>query len=219
MAWMTLAVLAAGLVSFTSLALLISSDWRLSLAALALQYIGVFLLVSWQWPLVMALTRLVAGWVGGAVLAMALTSLAASQADNRPIESSPSTRPTARLTGRVQAWIGLSPGPVFYAFMTLIVWLAILSQLPRVMTWLPMLNPAQAWGGLILAGMGILKLSYSSRPLHATLGLLTLFSGFEILYAAINATPLTAALSAGVTMGVALAGSYLLMAPSMEAGE
>jgi hypothetical protein len=218
MSLVILALLAAILVSLTALLLLISSDWRLSLAALAIQYLGVFLLINGQWPLVMALTRLVAGWVAGAVLAMALTSLAAPMNESRDVETSESTLPRGRIAGRLQTLVGLSPGPIFYLLLNFLVWLAAFSQLNRLLTWLPALNAAQAWGGLVLVGMGLLKLCFSARPLHATLGLLTFFSGFEILYAAINAAPLTAALSAAVTLGLALAGAYLLMAPTMEAG-
>ena len=52
------------LVALTSLVLLLSTDWRISLLALTLQYAGVFFLVLQDWSFEMAATKLVAGWIG-----------------------------------------------------------------------------------------------------------------------------------------------------------
>src|SRR4030066_129514 len=62
------------LVSLTATYILVSRDWRYSIAALAVQYIGVFLLVSSSWPIEMAVTKMVAGWMAGAILGIAMTS-------------------------------------------------------------------------------------------------------------------------------------------------
>lgn len=226
MALHVLLILAAGLVTLTSLLLLIASDWRLSLAALGLQYVGIFIFITQEWSLVMAATRLLAGWMAAAVLGMALLSL--PQPTPRRSDPEASRRRTARdaaLTGalrgarRLSAWLDLSPGPIFYGLAALLVGLAALSQLPRLQDWLPELSTAQTWGSLVLIFLGLLKTSYSAHPLHTTLGLLSLFSGFEILYAAINDTPLTAGLSAAVCLGLALVGAYLIVAPYMEPNE
>lgn len=213
-----LPVLAALLVTFTGLLLLIASDWRLSIGALAVQYIGIFILVGQEWSLVMALTRLVAGWMAGAVLAMAIVGLPPQTGSPKDLETPPTTA-RGRIRRRLQAWIGLSPGPIFYILVALLVMLAAFSQLPRVLVWIPELSLAQAWGGLVLVGLGLFKIGFSARPLHSTLGLLTLFAGFEILYAAINNAALPAAISAAVSLGLALAGAYLMMAPYMEPNE
>jgi hypothetical protein len=55
--------------------------------------------------------------------------------------------------------------------------------------------------------------------LRVTLGLLTLFTGFLVLYAVVNPTTLAAALSATITLGLALSGAYLSLSPHMEPGE
>jgi hypothetical protein len=214
----TLGALAALLITLTSLLLLMSGDWRLSIGLLALQYLAVAGLVLMTWPLVMASTRLIAGWMAGTVLSMALVSLPSGSETIRDLEA-PSTLVRGRRLRRLPVWLGLTPGPVFYLLTALLVGLAVLSQIPRLMDWLPALELAQAWGSLILIGMGLIKLSFSSRPLHFTLALLSMFSGFEILYAVISSAALTAALTAAITLGIALAGSYLLMAPYMEASE
>jgi hypothetical protein len=208
-------IFAAFLLTATSLLLLIANDWRLSIGALALQYVGTFILVGQEWPVVMALTRLIAGWMAGAVLGMALVSLPRASEARRDMEAPGASK----ITGRLQAWLGLAPGPVFYLLSALLVGLTAFSQLPRIQDWIPTISLAQAWGSLILIGLGILKLGFSTRPLHATLGQLSMFSGFEILYAAITDAPLIAGLSAAVNLGLALVGAYLLLAPYMEPNE
>src|SRR4030065_2008969 len=62
------------LVGLTAIFILISRDWRYCIAALALQYIGVFLLVNASWPIEMAVAKMVAGWMAGAILGIAMTS-------------------------------------------------------------------------------------------------------------------------------------------------
>lgn len=215
-----LLILAAGLVTFTGLLLLIASDWRLSLTALGLQYVGIFILIGQEWSLVMAATRLLAGWMAAAVLGMALLSLPHPSEPGRAAPTGGSRRRAAQNTvRRLQTWFDLSPGSLFYGLTALLVGLAAFSQLPRLQVWLPQLSLAQGWGSLILIFLGLLKTAYAAHPLHTSLGLLSLFSGFEILYAAINNTPLTAGLSAAVCLGLALVGAYLILAPHMEPNE
>jgi hypothetical protein len=74
----------------------------------------------------------------------------------------------------------------------------------------------QVWGGLILIGIGLLHLGLTAQPLRVVLGLLTVLSGFEILYAAVESATLVAGLLAGVNLGLALVGAYLLVSPGLE---
>ena len=74
MALSAYAIPAVVLVVITSVILLISQDWRMSISALAVQYVGVFVLVALDWPLEMAVSKLIAGWIAGAVLGMAAIS-------------------------------------------------------------------------------------------------------------------------------------------------
>lgn len=199
-----LALPAVLLVSLTSIGLLLVSDWRASISLLALQYLGVFVLVGLSWPLGMAAAKLVAGWIAGAVLAMAMVSLP-------PAPALPAARKLAR-----KLW---DPGRVFQLLAAALVGLTVLSIAPHLAEWLPVVGVEQAWGALILTGMGLLQLGFTGRPLPTVMGLLTAFAGFEILYAAVEASALVAGLLAGVILGLALAGAYLLVAPSMEATE
>jgi hypothetical protein len=64
--------------------------------------------------------------------------------------------------------------------------------------------------------MGLLQLGMTTHPLRVVLGLLTLLSGFEILYAAVEVSVLVTGLLALINLGMALVGSYLVNVESME---
>jgi len=80
----------------------------------------------------------------------------------------------------------------------------------------PEISTFQAYGGIILIALGLLHLGLSSQAFRVVLGLLTVLSGFEILYAAVESSILIAGLLATVTLGLAAVGAYLITAPSME---
>ena len=185
-------------IGVTSLTIFITARWRLGIIMLAAQYLGVFLLVSLHWPLPMAVVKLIAGWMAGAVLGMAMLSVPELRQEldvntNRLVTSRP-----------------------FYLIAAILVAIMVTSQVNNVLNWFQDIYPVQAWGALVLIGMGLMKLGFTDHPLQATLGVLTALSGFEILYATIETSALIAGLLAGITLGIALAGTYLLMAPHME---
>ena len=71
-------------------------------------------------------------------------------------------------------------------------------------------------GAIILIGMGLLQLGMSHQPLRVILGLFTVLSGFELLYAAVDRSVLVAGLISGVNLGLALVGAFLLVNPEPE---
>jgi len=58
----------------------------------------------------------------------------------------------------------------------------------------------------------MLELGITVQPLRVTIGLLTVFCGFEILYASIENSILVAALLSVINLGLALVGAYLITA-------
>ncbi|MDI6694908.1 MAG: hypothetical protein QME21_07680 [Anaerolineales bacterium] len=212
-----LSIFAALLITLSGVLILMAEDWRVSIGLLAVQYLGVFTLTAVEWPLGMAITRLVAGWIAGAVLGMAMLSLPETSPTQSDIEGA--TVPLSAPPRRFHLSPGDAPNPIFLILSAALVGLAVISQTPRLMNWIPNLEAAQGWGGLILIGLGLLKMGFHSQPLHVILGLLLFFSGFELLYLALSAALLTAALSAAVTLTISLTGAYLLLAPHMEANE
>ena len=87
---------------------------------------------------------------------------------------------------------------------------------PHLADWMPGAEMEQVWGGLILIGIGLLQLGLTAQPLRVVLGILTVLSGFEILYAVAESAVLVAGLLASVNLGLALVGAYLLTSPDLE---
>lgn len=179
------------LVTLSTLVILISQNWRYSILALALQYVGVFWLINGLWPLGLAVAKLVAGWMACAVL-----SASQPAEDVREEQTSP-TAPAFRL---LAAALALA---------------LVISVEPSVEVRLPV-NRFILMGGLLLISVGWLHLGMTARPIRVIMGLLTALSGFEILYAAVETSILIAGLQAVVTLGLALVGAYLIAAPTME---
>lgn len=190
-----LSFLAVILVAATSLALLLSNNWRWSIIALALQYLGVFWLVSLSWPLGLAVVKLVTGWMAGALIG-------ASQ----PGEELADTR----FTG--------SSGLIFRLVAALILWLLALTAAPTLAGWFPA-SQEVLLGSLVLIASGLLQLGMTTRPIRVILGLLTVLSGFEVIYAVVEQSILVAGLTSIITLGLALIGAYLAATPTMEESE
>jgi hypothetical protein len=179
--------LAVILLVATSVSILVSRDWRWSLACLAIQYLGVMLLVDLQWPLLMAATKLIVGGMAAVTLGMSQIGV------KEPLEKK--ALPTGRLFRLLAAGMVL---------------LMAFSLAARTSTWFPGVNSYQATGGLTLLSIGLLQLGMTARPFRQILGLLTLFSGFEILYSAVEVSVLVAGLLAVIDLGIALVGAYLI---------
>lgn len=183
------------LVTLTAVGLLTARDWRWSVALLAIQYLGVAALTSLSWPLEMAITKMVAGWMSGAVLGMAVASVPASWGHE----------------GRF--W---PTGRIFRFLAALMVAIAVFSALPRLGELFPQAPALLLAGALILVGMGLLHLGLTAQPFRVAVGLLTALSGFEIIYASVETSILVAGLLAGVNLGIGLIGAYMLTASEME---
>jgi len=183
------------LLGSTAAFILVSQNWRASILALAIQYLAVFWLTGLVWPLGLATVKLVAGWIAGAVLG-------ASRPD-------------------VEAFADSSPS-VSYALFRLcaagLMLVAAFSLQQAAEAVLP-LQPQVLMGGMILIGLGLLQLGMSTQPLRIILGLLSVLSGFELVYAGVETAILIAGLQALVTLGLALGGAYLISAPAMGENE
>ena len=183
--------IAVGLIMAASAALIVVRDWRWMLGLLAVIYLAAFILTSWHWPLGMAVVKLVTGWMATAALGMTRLGLPQPAEDNKgPILLEGSA---FRLFGAAVAiLIGVSAGP----------WIEEL---------IPGIGLPVVIGSLVLIGAGLLHLGLTSDILRVVTGLFTVLSGFEILYAAVESSILVAALLAVANLGLALAGSYLLI--------
>lgn len=182
----------------TSAGLMIIRARRYVLALLGAQYLGVFLLVQQSWPFELAIVKLVAGWIATTVLGLVIFNNPDRQATEE------------------DAW---PVGKLLLLLLVVLLLISVWSIAPGVLNWLPEASPAQITGGLILISLGLLQLSLTTRPMQTILGLLTVLSGFEIIYASVERSVLVAGLLAAVTLALSLAGAYLWIVPVLEGAE
>lgn len=194
----TFAWIALVMILVTSVGLLLVRDWRLSIIFLAVQYLGMFILILQYWPLGMASVKVVAGWMAAAILGMTRSGLSTQGFDEESI------------------W---PRGRLFRLFAAGIVGLIVSAITPSVSTIMADAGFAVTGGSLLLIGMGLLHLGITVSLLRVTVGLMTVLSGFEIIYSAVEGSVLVAALLAIINLGLALAGSYLLIASASSETE
>jgi hypothetical protein len=186
--------IAVGLMLATSTAILINRDWRLSLGALAVQYAAAFWLVTRHLPFVMGSAKLITGWM--VVAALGMTRLGLPSAESEKEESI------------------LPSGQWFRVILMFVVALVSVGATPRIESAIPGLGWQVVAGSLLLIGVGIVHLGLTSDTLNVIFGLLTMLTGFEIMYAAIESSILVTGLLAVTNLGLGIVGSYLLVAGS-----
>ncbi len=194
----SLAWVAVVLLFITSSGLLLVRDWRWSIVLLAVQYLGMFVLILQHWPLGMGSVKLVAGWMSAAILGMTRSGLANAEPNEESI------------------W---PRGRLFRLFAATIILLIIIVVTPSVDNIMADAGFPVTSGGLLLIGMGLLHLGITARILPVTIGLVTVLAGFEILYSSVEGSVLVAALLAVINLGLALVGSYLMIAAQAQETE
>ena len=194
----TFAWIAVVVIVITSAGLLFVRDWRWSIILLAVQYLSMFVLTLQHWPIGMASVKLVAGWMSAAILGMTRSGLSEDT----------ETEETTLLHGRL-----------FQLFATATVVLITAVVTPTVDTIMADAGFSVTNGGLLLIGMGLLHLGITADVLRVSLSLMTVLSGFEVLYATVEGSVLVAALLAVINLGLALVGSYLLIASNAQEPE
>lgn len=182
--WIAVVVIAAA-----SISLLLARDWRWGLALLAIQYLAAFELVLQYWPLAMAAVKLITGWMATAALGMTRLNLHQSEDMEK----------------------GDARERAFWLIAAIVVLLIGAGGAPSIEDMIPGIGLPVILGSLFTIGAGLLHLARSTQALRVTTGLLTVLCGFEILYSAIESSILVAALLSVVNLGLALAGSYLLL--------
>lgn len=185
----------AGVLFVTSAGMLISQDWRFSLGLLGVQYLGAFWLTSQHWPMSMAAIKLVTGWMVITTLGMTLLNLGESD------------------EAAEHFW---PQGSLFRLFAAGLVIIIVIAVAPGLEGIIPGIGLPVISGSLILIGLGMLHLSITTQPFRVIVGLLTVLSGFETMYAALESAVLVAAMLSVVNLGLALAGAYLMTAGREE---
>ncbi len=182
------------LILLSTLELLVGTRIRRLMIALAIMYLGQFLLLINNWSLGLSAVELVAGW-------MAMAILMASQ---------PSVEPDRQFINR--------QGTIFRIVAAVVIWLLVFLIAPNISI-ISSLPIEATWSALILVGMGLLHLGMTTNPVKVIIGLLTVLAGFEVFYAAFEKSVLVAGLLAMITIGLAAIGAYMITLPYLEATE
>ncbi len=183
-----LPVLLAGL---SSLILFINKKWRWNILAMAAIYVSVFWMVLQVWPIGLAVVKLIAGWMAGAILGSSVKEDSELLVEDKKVEQR------------------------FKLVIVLIIWIFSFSIMQSIKIRLPIPDPL-IWGGVLLIIMGILQIGMSLRPIRIIFGLLTAFSGFEVLYAGVEQSVLVTGFLVIITLGIALVGVLFIQ---QEEGE
>lgn len=183
------------LITITSVGIMLVRDWRWLIIFLAIQYAGMFILTLQHWPIGMAAVKVIAGWMSAAILGMTRSNLIEIESTEED------TLPQGRLFRLIAAGI---------------VGLIAMSGTPIIDAMMADAGLAVSAASLILIGMGLLHLGVTDRIMQVTVGLMTVLSGFEILYTAVESSTLVAALLAAINLGLAMAGSYLMVASNAQ---
>jgi len=184
----SLATTASALVAVTAVIILASRNWRVSVSAIGAQFLGVFLLISLSWPIEYAIIKLVAGWIAAAVLGIGLVDQTETWDDE------------------LGSWIS---GTLFRIFLAGFMIFMAFVLTPIVVRLTLRASNLQVFGALSLISLGLVHLGLTAQPTRIILGLLTVLSGFEIIYATMETSLLVNALLAVNTLGLALIGAYL----------
>ena len=177
------------LIAVTSVGILLARDWRWLIIFLSAQYIGVFVLSLQHLPLSMATVKVIAGWMSAAILGMTRSNL--DDEENTSI---------------------LPQGRFFRLIAASVVGFIAVTGAPAVDGMMADAGIAVSTGSLLLIGMGLLHLGVTDQVMRVTIGLMTVLAGFEILYAAVENSIAVAASLAVINLGLALVGSYLMIA-------
>jgi len=136
--------------------------------------------------------KIIAGWMSAAILGMTYSNL-------------PQPFP-------VEDHSPLPQGRFFRLIAGAVVIIIAMTSAPLADGLLGDAGIAVTSGSLILLGMGLLQLGITDQILRIVVGLITIMAGFETLYSAVESSVLVAALLAIINLGIALAGSYLMIA-------
>ena len=169
----------------TGTVLLLVRDWRISIGLLAIQYLAMFIVILGIWPFSVALIKLMVGWMVAAVL---------------------STSGTVQEAFREEPL--LPTGRLFHITLAGLILILVLSIAPQLNVLIPEVNIWIMRCGLLSIGLGLAHLGISTRPYRIILGILTILTGFEIIYAAVEVSFLVIGLLAGINLALALAGVF-----------
>ena len=198
-------------VTLTSGLLLIGRDWRLSIAALAGQYLLVVVLFAQVIPPQVSGVKLLTGLLCAMILVLSARQAQAGQ--RRQARGAAPTQASDLLAVRGSI---LPTGLPFRLVAALVVGLAAWGLAGQPGGALPDVSAEVTVAVFALGGMSLLVIALSEAPLQIGLGLLTFLTGFELFYHAVEPSLSVIALLAMAHFGIAVVTGYLTI---VEAGK
>lgn len=202
----------AGMI-LTGLTIFLTSDWRLSLTALLVQYILIGLALTRFIQVEVAILKILVG-----VLAVSILYLTARRIQQEE-------DPQATTDGEIRflgLQVGWAAGPLGLPLRLLALLLVALGLILFFNTYsLVVVSADVTFVAFWLGGMGLLGLVVSGDPLRVAPALLTILGGFDLIYASLEPSLTIAGFMGTLILMAALAFSYLGAAQSLgiEPGE
>lgn len=185
----------------TALIIFLTSDWRLSLTALLVQYILIGLLLTRFIQPEVALVKILVG-----VLVVPILYLSARQMQ-QPGGADATEESGPQFLGLQLGW---DAGPLGFPLRFLAVLLVALVLVRLLSVYrLPMVSSNVALVTLWLGSMGLIGLVLSGGPLRVALALMTILAGFDLVYSILEPSLAIVGFYGALTLLAALAFSYL----------
>jgi hypothetical protein len=185
----TIAPLSTILSGITAGIIIVSDDHRLRLGMLAFQYVCVTNLIALILPLKIVMIKLVAGWLACTVLGITMNQKGWYGVKNR--------------TG------ALPTGWVFRMIAVLLVSTSVLGIGQFKLFSMLGVERVSIAGTVLLMGLGLLLIGLTEEPISVGIGLLTIISGFEILYSSLEPSLAVMALLASIHIGISMTVSII----------
>lgn len=175
------------IVIITSIAILYDFEWQVNLILLAIQYFASFFLLMVFWPINMAGSVLISGWIAAFVYYYTLNNISG---------------------GRRVSINLLSLGAIFRLLAGSLTFLVIITSYSHLTFWFPSASPPLLIGSLTLITIGFLILGMSLRTERVILGLLTFLTGFEVAFTQVDNSILMVTLSCLIFLSIGLTGAF-----------
>lgn len=192
----------------TALIIFLTSDWRLSLAALLIQYILIGLVLTRYLQFEVAVVKILIG-----ILVVPILYLGARRIQEAR-QAQENDREGLQFLGLTLGW---DAGPLGFPLRVLTVLLMILAL---VQIWtgfrLPFVPTDIAFSAVWLGSMGIVGLVLGGGPLRIAPALLTILAGFDLVYAGLEHSLAIVGFFGALTLLTALAFSYLALVQSLN---
>ena len=200
--------LGIAVVLITAAIIFIVRDWRLSLLALAIQYLVVGLLSSGAIPAYMAFMKAVVG-----LFVTLMLYITARQVNwgNLPTDLSPEEAVQIKQDRLIRLGPYMLPTETpFRLLLGIAIGLLVVAITQRALLQLPVVSADMNIAIIGLAAYGLIGMSLTTEPLKAGLGLLMFMTGFELFYSSLEQSAAMLVMLATLNLILTLAISYLI---------